>query len=161
MKLITTEMILRYKPCSDWTEERIREQLGSGKTLLEIADMKDVEYRDRIWCITRFLPDKTNRKFAIWCARQCKTRVKEIKKYIDVIERYYAGKATKKELNVADSAAYWAAYLAACDAADAMVCNAADRAACNAACNAADIATMRKKQIRKLKELIKEASHDD
>ena len=89
------------KPCEDWTEERIRGYIGKGKTIKEILNLKDVYADSRIWCVTRFLSDKTNRKFAIWCAEQCKTDVQEIKDYIKVIKRYYAGKATDKELKAA------------------------------------------------------------
>ena len=134
MKKITAEMI---------TEERVRKYIGKGKTLKEILEIKEVSEKDRIWCVTRFLPDKTNRAFAIWCAQQCRTDVQEIKDYIKVIKRYYAGKATDEELmaaeraayRAADGAAYWAAY------------KAAERAA--------ERAIMRKNQIERLLSMIK------
>ena len=106
-------MIMDKKPCVDWTEEKVRGYIGKGKTIKEILNLKDVYADSRIWCVTRFLSDKTNRKFAIWCAEQCKTDVQEIKDYIKVIKRYYAGKATDEELMAADGAAYRAAYGAA------------------------------------------------
>ena len=127
MKKITAEMIMDKEPCEDWTEERVRKYIGKGKTLKEILEIKEVSEEDRIWCVTRFLPDKTNRAFAIWCAQQCRTDVQEIKDYIKVIKRYYAGKATDKELK---AAAYWAADWAA------------------------DSATERQKQIKKLLTMI-------
>ena len=113
MKRITVEMIMDKKPCNDWTRERVSEHIGKGKTLEQILKLKDVSPDDKIWCVTRFLSDKTNRKFAIWCAEQCKTNVQEIKDYIKVIKDYYVGKATDRELRAADRAAYWAAYWAA------------------------------------------------
>ena len=129
---ITVKDITGKVPCAEWTEERLRQKIGDGKTVLEILSLRGVTAGDRIWCATKFLDDKANREFAIWCARQCKTEVKEIPEYIDVIERYYSGKATRDAL----SAAY----------------GAADRAADSAADRAA-----RSKQIKKLKELAREA----
>ena len=149
---ITTEMILDKHPCPDWTEKRIAKHIGKGKTLLQIAKLK-LDIPDIFWCITQFLPDDLNRKFAIWCARQCETNIPEIKNYIDVIEKYYAGKATREELNCADWAAYWAADMAAGWAAD----MAAYRAAGRAADWTTDGAAMRKKQLAKLIEIIREA----
>ena len=153
MKLITTKDVLKHNPCNEWTEERLKKKLGKGKTLLQILNMKSVSYADRIWCVTRFLPDKTNRKFAIWCARQCKTDVQEITDYIDTTEKYYNGQATEDELSAAYSAADWAADRATYSAAG----WAAYRAAYWAECRAAHSAAERKKQIAKLKELLKES----
>jgi len=165
---VTVDMIMGKTPCEEWTRERVEEQIGEGKTLLEILDL-DIEARGRIWAVTRFLPDEINRAFAIWCARQCKPDVSEIREYIDTIERYYAGEATKEELEAADraagsaadsaadrdaysaaySAAYWAAYSAVAWA-----------AAGGAAQRAADGAEMRQRQIDKLKQMIKEGEND-
>ena len=142
MKLITAKDVLEHKPCKEWTKELLNKKLGKGKTLLQILDMRSVSVGDRIWCVVGFLPDKTNRAFAIWCARQCKTNTKEITNYIDTIEKYYNGKATRKELNaangVANGVANWVAY------------RAADRAAYWVANRAAE----RQKQIKKLKEFL-------
>ena len=134
MKKITAKEIWKYKPCQPWTIEKIAKFLGKGKTLLEVLGMTKVEPEDRIWCVTRFLPDKTNRAFAIWCAKSCKTSVKEIKDYIAIMERYWNGKATEEELRAADEAAYEAAYWAAD--------------------GAAYWAAERQKQIEKLEEMI-------
>ena len=174
---ITVEMILAKNPCN-YDEKKLRKLLGKGKSPLAAMNIKDVPDLDKIWAATNFLPDKINREFAIWCARQCKTDIKEITNYIDVIERYYAGNATEKELRAAnwaanraadwaanraanwaakwavkwvvDRAANWAAYMAAYMAAD----RAADRAAYWAAGGAAET---KKKQVAKLKKLIKQA----
>jgi len=172
MKKITAEMIMDKEPCEDWTEERVRKYIGKGKTLKEILEIKEVSEEDRIWCVTRFLPDKTNRAFAIWCAQQCRTDVQEIKDYIKVIKRYYAGKATDEELMAAERAAYWAAdgaaywvaeraayraaYWAAYKAAERAVERAAYMAADGAAAYwAAERAIMRKNQIERLLSMIK------
>ena len=139
--LITAKMILDKNPCN-YTEEDLIKLLGNGKSPLDAMNLKGVSDGDKIWAATRFLPDKVNREFAIWCARQCETKKKEIISYIDTIEKFYAGEATKDGLAEADRAAYWAAD------------SAADRAADSAAYWAADRAKMRKKQVAKIKSLI-------
>ena len=130
---ITVEQILAKNPCTEWTEKRLRKYIGEGKTLSEILNLKKISIDDKIWCVTKFLPDAANRIFAIWCARQCSTKYKEIATYIEVIEAYYAGQATKEELQAADRAADWATCSAAYSAAD----WAADRAARSATYSAA------------------------
>lgn len=160
---ITAKDILKHSPCEEWTEERLEKKLGKGKTLLEILSMRSVAYNNRIWWVTKFLPDNVNRRFAIWCARQCKIDVKEIADYIDAIEAYYFSKGTKRVVEEASRAAYCAAdnavYSAAYRAAYWAAYFAADSAAYNAsywaACWAADSDKMEKNQIKKLKELIK------
>ena len=160
--IITVNDVLSKKPCKEWTEERLTKKLGKGKTLLQILNLRGVEVDDKIWCVTNFLDDKTNRAFAIWCARQCKTDVKEITDYIDTVERYYNGEATKRELDNADwaaySEAYRAAYRAAYRTAYRTEASAAYSATYSAADWAADWATMRKKQLKKLKDMVREGS---
>jgi len=69
------------------------------------------------------LTELNQRRFAIWCARRCKTEITEITAYIDAIEGYYIkGNVDKEQLRTADRAAYRASYMAA------------DRAAYCAAC---------------------------
>jgi len=106
---ITTKMLMAkisaQEPCEEYTEEKIRGLLGDGKTLKEILDMKNVPEKDRIWAVTQFLDDKTNRRIDIWCARQFKTQVKEITDFIDVIEKYYNWKATIDKMKKVESMA--------------------------------------------------------
>jgi len=135
--LITAKMILDKNPCH-YTEESLIKLLGDGKSPLDAMNLTGVSDKDKIWAATRFLPDKVNREFAIWCARQCETKKKEIISHIDTIEKFHAGEATKDGLGGAGRAAYWAAY----------------RAADWAAYRAADWAKMRKKQVAKIKSLI-------
>ncbi|MDO9530369.1 MAG: hypothetical protein Q7J27_14595 [Syntrophales bacterium] len=133
--IVTTKKLMSKKPCEKYTKAIVSKLLGKGKTLLEICDL-DIPAKDRIWAVTKFLDDTTNRTFAIWCAKQCKADGKEVKEYIKVIERFYKGNATREELDVAYRAAYWVA----------------DRVADRAA----DWEKMREKQIRKLKSLVKQ-----
>ena len=169
--IITTEMIMKKEPCKEYTQERVQELVGEGKTLLELTEL-DIPALDRVWVITRFLNSKTNRKFAIWCARRCKISIQAITDYVDITEKYYNGKATKEELraarSVACSTSYHVAYHAINHAAyytaDYAANHAADYAAYFAAYHAIDYATHyaanpeveQKRQIEKLKELIGE-----
>ena len=47
MKIITVEMIMKEKPCPDWTRERVRQYIGKGTTLKEILQIKDVDPADK------------------------------------------------------------------------------------------------------------------
>lgn len=143
---IIVEDILKHNPCDDWPEERIRKYLGKGLSPMKALSLRGVSAEDKIWCATRFLPDKLNREFVIWCARQCKTDIKEIEQYIDAIERFYEGPATKREIGAAGRAAYWAADWAAY--------RTADRAAYWSADWAAILDAARRRQLKKIKEIV-------
>ena len=140
--LITAELVMKKKPCSDWPMERLQSFYGEGKTLIEVLDSEDVSCSDRIWTAIKFITDKQNRKFAIWCARQCAPKIAEITAYVDMIEKFYNGEATQDELEAAYCEAYWAAGGAA-------YCEAYWAADC-----AAEKIKMLQKQIAKLKEII-------
>ena len=158
-KKITAEMVLDKNPCSGH-EEQIRKYFKKGRTIpqcLKLLDVAEISADDKIWVATRFMPDEMNRKFAIWCARSCKTECKEIREHINVIERFYNGKATEDELDAADSAAYGAADSAAYGAAFSATYRATYRAAYRAANWAAYWAAAQKEQLTKLKELIEMA----
>ena len=138
---ISVAMIREKKPCynpvliggiTEATEMTLIEWLKYYKD-------KKLTNADKVWLATRFMSDLQNRTFAIWCARSCKTEVKEIGLYIDAIENYYIKKTgTKEQMEAADSAAYSAADWAAYNAADRAADSAADRAAYSAADRAAD-----------------------
>jgi len=165
---ITPEMILEKDPCREWVG-RLREYAGQSKSLLEILEMDDVAVGDRIWLALQFLDDKTRRLFAVWCARQALSLIKNPDQRsvdaCDVAERYANGEATEDELTEADAAARsaaWsaaaAAYAVAYAAADAAAYAAADAAAWSAAAAAyaAAYAAARKKQLNRLIEMVKE-----
>ena len=160
-KKITVTAIMRHGPCDGWTKEMIADKIGKGKTLLEISLLRGVTIADKLWCITRFLDDKTSRRFAIWCARQCKTKAKEIGLSIDATEDYYFGGGTKGNMDAAFRAANDASFGADFRAANDAAFRAAFRAAHWADCWATDWATdwattckIRQKQIRKLRSMI-------
>ena len=126
---ITVEMVMAKKTCPYYTLERLSKLAGDGLTLLEILNL-DIPEKDRIWAVTRFLPDIENRKFAIWCAKSCKSEIPEIIAYIYAIERFYMLKTGTEEKMISAS---WAAYSASYQAADSASYQAADSAAYKAA----------------------------
>jgi hypothetical protein len=62
---------------------------------------------------------KTQRLFAVWCARQVQHLMTDLRSInaLDVAERHANGEATNEELDAARAAAAWAAAAAAADAA--------------------------------------------
>jgi len=98
MKKISIAQIRKHEPCYDPTEiEGITEK--TKMSLLDWINYKAEKLtdEDKVWLFAKFGTNLQRRKFAIWCARQCKSTSKEIKKYIDTAEKYYIYKtATKK-----------------------------------------------------------------
>ena len=120
---VTVDRMHAKHPCGwnkeddgdNYTIERIT-RLWDGmpaRTLLEILDL-DISAADRIWAVTRFLPDRENRLFAVWCARDKLSRIDNPDPRsiaaCAVAERYAHGKATDEELSVANAAAADAAW---------------------------------------------------
>jgi len=145
---ISVAMIRSKKPCYDPTEIKgITED--TEMTLLEWMKhkAKKLTNADKVWLFSRFGTELQCRTFAIWCARSCKTKIKEITDYIDAIENYYIKKTiTEEQL----SAAYWAADSAAYSAAY----RAADSAAYRAAEWAAEWAAYRAAKTKQVKQII-------
>lgn len=137
MQIITVADIRAKNPCCDPTEYVAEDWTG---TLVDVLKMGNVPAKDRIWLVTRFLSDKTNRLFAVWCAREALKLVDSPDRRsiaaCDVAERFANGDATAEELRAAYD-----------DAAAAVA--AAAYAAYDAACN-----SMRKRQIDKLIDMI-------
>ena len=164
---ITLDMIREKKPCYD------PEPFAQGRTeatLGEILRMENVPLKDRIWIATMFSDNKTNRLFAVWCARRALSCIENPDPRsvaaVEVAERHAHGQATNAELEAAAWAA-WAAAVAADPAAawaaawaaDAV---AADPAAAWAAAWAARAARAawtaeRRAQVEKLLEMIEES----
>jgi len=145
---ISVAQIRSKNPCYDPTEIKgITED--TQMTLLEWMKYKaeKLTNANKVWLFSRFGTELQCHTFAIWCARSCKTKVKEIADYIDAIENYYIKKTiTAEQLSVAyraadraaDRAVYCVAYTAAYRAADWAADTAADTAAYRAADWAAD-----------------------
>ena len=111
---VTDKDVAKKNPC--YLHKYLPE--GWSKTLLEIAELKEVPASDRIWLITAFLPDRENRMFAIWNARQAQVvaKLKTNEKYNDimsVVERYANGNATEDERASAWESAWESAWASA------------------------------------------------
>ncbi|MGD8453631.1 MAG: hypothetical protein PVJ57_17595 [Phycisphaerae bacterium] len=50
--LITAELVLSWRPCSQFPRERVRELFGDGLTPLEVCGL-EVPSRDRLWVLLR------------------------------------------------------------------------------------------------------------
>jgi hypothetical protein len=167
---ITVADIRAKKPCHDPTKYVAEGWTGS---LLDILNLEAVPALDRIWVVTQFLDDSTNRLFAVWCAREALKLIDNPDQRsvaaCDVAERFANGAATTNELRAAEAAAWTAAWTAAGAAAEAAAWTAARAAAWAAAGAAAwtaarandtaavranDTAAVRAAQIEKLKEMI-------
>jgi hypothetical protein len=139
---ITIEDIRNHNPCYDPAEK-----LGEGwaGNLIEILDKPNISANDKLWAVSLFLDDKTNRLFAVWCAREALKLIKDPDPRsiaaCDVAEKFALGSATKEELAAAWAAAWAAAgdaaRVAAWDAARDAAGDAARAAAWDAACAAA------------------------
>ena len=49
---ITVDQIMAWRPCSEYTRERVTELIGKGKTPLQIAKLK-ISAQDRLWVLLR------------------------------------------------------------------------------------------------------------
>ena len=173
MKLYTLKDIDDLKPCSnprDYVSE------GWSGTLLDILNVEKAKPEDRIWVVTQLLDDKTNKLFAVWCAREALNLVEKPDprsvNACDVAERFANGEAKVEELAAARTAAWTAAWTAARATARAAAWSAAEAAAwtiaeataratawaaARAAAGAAEWyaaeTAAREKQIEKLKEM--------
>jgi hypothetical protein len=170
MKTYTIYDIKNIKPCYCPTKFLSPDWAG---TLVDILDVSDCPPQDRIWVVTKLLDDKTNRLFAVWCARKALKLVDNPDPRsiaaCDVAERYASGAATDAELRdaaydaawaIKSEAAWAAAATYATEAAWAAAATYATEAAWEAAwAAAADVyAAARNAQIKQLKQMITEVS---
>ena len=108
MKTYTLDDIrnLDPKPCYD--PERYAPEDWTG-TLVDILRAEAVPAEDRIWVVAGFLDDRTNRLFAVWCARNALSLIDNPDPRsiaaCDIAERYANGVATNYELAAAKAAA--------------------------------------------------------
>jgi len=65
---ITYDELMKCAPCYDPADRGIC--TTDAKMRLSDILLLDIPAGDRIWAITRFLPDKVNRKFAVWNLRR-------------------------------------------------------------------------------------------
>ena len=138
MKQLTIKDIRDLEPCYDPAKYIPENWQG---TLVDILKIDEWRPQDRLWVVTKLLDDKTNRLFAVWCAREALKLVdnpdKRSIEACDVAEKFANGEASKEELAAARAAAWAAA--TAWDA-DADAARAAARAAAWAAAWDAEVA---------------------
>jgi hypothetical protein len=112
MKKYTIEDIRKLDPklCYDPAKYLAEDWQG---TLIDMLQVSDCPAEDRIYVVTSFLDDKTNRSFAVACAREALKLVDNPDQRsvaaCDVAERFVNGEATEQELAAARDAAAWAA----------------------------------------------------
>ena len=159
MKTITINDIRSLNPCYD--PKRYLPENWKG-TLVDILEVNECPLKDRLWAVTRFLDDKIDKLFAVYCAREALKLIdnpdQRAVNVVDVAEKYAHGEATKEELEEARLAAY----RAVCDATiDAVHQDAYDAAYCAvyntaylAACAAIRAGVPEEKIVEKLQEMI-------
>ena len=107
MKLYTNKDLRAKYDCYDpsWHFEE-----SKGYTLLDYLNHETCPAKDKIWCVTRFLDDRSNRLFAVWCAKEAFKHVENPDprslKAIEVAERFANGEALSKELYEANREAF-------------------------------------------------------
>jgi len=101
LEIITIADIRALEPCYDPIKYVDSDWQG---TPIDVLKMARVPAQDRLWVATRFLNQKTQRLFAIFCARHVlKTlgECAEAVEAIDVAEKYAKGEARKYKLQAA------------------------------------------------------------
>ena len=117
-RVFTLSDIRALQPCYDPTRYLPEDWRG---TIIDGLQLEHVPATDRIWVAIRLLDDRTNRLFAVWCAREALALIgnpdPRSVAACDVAERYANGLATRDELaaagDVARAAAWTVAWVAA------------------------------------------------
>ena len=113
MQTITCDAIRKHNPCYDPATKLPEDYSG---TVVDFLKQEQISAADRLWVARFFVTDKTNRLFAVWCARQALALVSNPDQRsvaaCDVAERFANGAATKEELDAAARAAEAAAWAA-------------------------------------------------
>ena len=98
----TIEDVRDLKPCYDPNRHLSEDWTG---TICDFLSVDKIPPQDRIWVVTHWLDDKTNRLFAVWCAREAIRLVKDPDprsvNACDVAEKFAKGEATQAELDAA------------------------------------------------------------
>jgi hypothetical protein len=165
MKVYNLSDIRELKPCYDPADKVGEDWSG---TVVDILKLENVLAKDLLWVVTKYLTDKQNRLFAVWCAREALKLVENPDPRsitaCDVAEKFANGEATSKKLAAAGDAAMdaaraawavaWAAASAAGDADAAYAAYAASDADAASAAGDADAAYADAAQIKRLIEAI-------
>jgi len=109
MKKITVEEIMKWKPCSYYSEEKVKDLIGKGKTPLEILDL-EIPKSDKFWLLLRqdYIPIKHLHLLACDFAQEVAYLNPDIRVQaaIDAKRLWIDGKITDEELKKARDAAY-------------------------------------------------------
>ena len=111
-KIITIEDIMALKPCYNPVEKGHLPANWSG-TIHDLLNNPHAPSVDMQWAVLRLVDDKTNRLFAVKCARRALSGIDNPDPRsiaaCDVAERHAYGQATVEQLREACGAAYDAA----------------------------------------------------
>ena len=123
MKRITWQMVLSWRPCSAYPEERLKKIYGKrGLTPLQVCNLRGVSVDDKFWTLLRpeVFDDRTLRLLACDFAESVlpifeKERPddKRPRECLRIARAYTDGAATAEELAAAGAAAWDAAMAAA------------------------------------------------
>jgi hypothetical protein len=161
---ITIEMIISKKPGAEYSAKRVTELWDGNEslTLMQISEL-DIPVADRIWAITRFLDDRSNRLFAADCAQRLidsmdddcvKTKSNALQSRTRDCANGVIGIDELQKYAAAHRDAAWNAAWAAAEAATLATEWAAEWAAATAATWDAERAAARAWQIAKLREYL-------
>ena len=114
-KIYSIEDLRKLNPCYDPTQYLAEDWQG---TVVDILQVAGCPAEDRIWVATQFIDDRTNRLFAVWCAREALSLVANPDERsvtaCDVAERFANGEAEATIIELAAaSVAAWDAWDAA------------------------------------------------
>jgi hypothetical protein len=119
-KTIDWKLIMSFRPCPPWSEERVREAVPKRITLIEFLRSEHISPEDRLWVTLHdeLLSDRLMRLFACDVADRILQRERDIgtdihpciPKSIAVSRQYAVGNATLDELIESGNDAYEAAY---------------------------------------------------
>ena len=129
MLSVTIDQVLSWKPCKEYTLERI-ERLFAGRETVNVHDVlaMDISDADKLWAVLReeLIPAETLHEFACRVAEKALLAEREAGKEpderswaaIDAKRKWLKGEATDEELASAEVVA-WAAWEVAWEAAEA------------------------------------------
>lgn len=114
MKRLSVDQVMRMRPCSEYSEERVRELFGRRKTLslIQILDL-GIPPADRLWVMFQdnVVDDETLRRFAnIVVDRAVRNHALTYEPIREWAERWLSGEdRSEKSASAADRAARWVA----------------------------------------------------
>jgi len=106
MSMYTIDDIRKMQPCYDPSRYLPEDWRGDAITILDDPYIPEL---DKIWVVRNWLPERTLRLFAVWCARRALSLVADPDPRsvaaCDVAEKFANGEASKADLQTAREAA--------------------------------------------------------